>query len=702
MRSFRTEIEDPIVEKDILELEKKIRLFREGKVDEERFRSLRLARGIYGQRQPGVQMIRIKLPYGKMTTRQLRRIAAVSDEYSTGNLHITTRQDIQIHYVSLDRTPELWAELERDQVTLREACGNTVRNITASPTAGIDAKEAFDVTPYADTFFRYFLRNPICQEMGRKFKVSFSASEEDTAFAFMHDLGFIPKINKQGKRGFKVMIGGGLGAQPQHAKLAYEFLPVEEMLPFAEAVLRIFDRYGERAKRFKARFKFLLKDWGLEKTMELIHEEKAALEHARIPIETEGFLPKPPEVKVDLPLLNIDDDGTYEAWKATNAHRQKQAAYYSVALKVRLGDFSSDTARTLAELVDRFAADDIRLTVNQGIVLRFIPEAHLPYVYKGLKALGLADPGFDSTLDITACPGTDTCNLGISSSTGISHVLEEVMLKEYPHLIHDTTLKIKISGCMNACGQHSIAGIGFHGSTVKVGEAVAPALQVLLGGGFLGDGEAEFAQKVIKVPSKRGPDALRYVLDDYEHNREEGEYFHTYFRRQGKKYFYTLLKELANNKNLTPDEFIDWGHEAEFIPEIGVGECAGVVIDLVATLIYEAEEKGEWAQTALEEGRLADSIYHSYTAFVNGAKAILTSKEVATNTQAGIIKSFQELFISSGEISWGGDWAETVYLMKHQQPSQEFAEQYLRSAKDFLTAISNFYQGKQLSHVPTT
>ena len=338
MRSFRTEIEDPIVEKDIIELEKKIRLFKEGKVDEERFRSLRLARGVYGQRQSGVQMIRIKLPYGKMTTRQLRRIAAVSDEYSTGNLHITTRQDIQIHYVSLDRTPELWAELERDQVTLREACGNTVRNVTASPTAGIDANEAFDVTPYADAFFRYFLRNPICQEMGRKFKVSFSASEEDTAFAFMHDLGFIPKINEQGERGFKVMIGGGLGAQPQPAKLAYEFLPAEEMLPFAEAVLRIFDRYGERAKRFKARFKFLLKDWGLEKIMELIHEEKAALEHARIPVETEGFLPKPPEVKVDLPLLDIEDDGAYEAWKATNVHRQKQAAYYSVALKVRLGE----------------------------------------------------------------------------------------------------------------------------------------------------------------------------------------------------------------------------------------------------------------------------------------------------------------------------------------------------------------------------
>ncbi|HEX3165615.1 MAG TPA: nitrite/sulfite reductase, partial [Chitinophagaceae bacterium] len=225
MQSFRTELENPLVEKDILELEKKIRLFREGKMDEEKFRSLRLARGVYGQRQQGVQMVRIKLPYGKMTLAQWKRIADVSDEYSTGNLHLTTRQDIQIHFVSLDRTPEMWNELEKDDVTIREACGNTVRNITASDIAGIDPDEPFDVTPYAHAMFEYFLRKPVCQEMGRKFKIAFSSSEKDTALVFMHDLGVIPRIKFiDGKevRGFKVLVGGGLGAQPHLAITTHE------------------------------------------------------------------------------------------------------------------------------------------------------------------------------------------------------------------------------------------------------------------------------------------------------------------------------------------------------------------------------------------------------------------------------------------------------------------------------------------------
>lgn len=272
MQSFRTEIENPIVEKDIIELEKKIKLFYDGKIDEERFRSLRLARGVYGQRQFGVQMIRIKLPYGNLTSEQLHRISEVSDEYSRGRLHITTRQDIQIHHVSLDRTPELWAELEKDDITLREACGNTVRNITASETAGIDPKEPFDVSPYAQAMFEFFLRNPVCQEMGRKIKISFSATAEDTALSFMHDLGFIAK-EQDGKIGFKVMLGGGLGAQARLADVLYEFLETDQIIPVTEAVLRVFDRYGERTKRARARLKFLLKEIGLEAFVELVQED---------------------------------------------------------------------------------------------------------------------------------------------------------------------------------------------------------------------------------------------------------------------------------------------------------------------------------------------------------------------------------------------------------------------------------------------
>ncbi len=292
MQSFRSEIENPIVEKDILELERKIRLFKEGQIDEERFRSLRLARGVYGQRQLGVQMIRIKLPYGKVTSEQLHRIANVSDEFSRGRLHITTRQDIQIHYVSLDRTPELWAQLEKDDITLREACGNAVRNVTASETAGIDVNEPFDVTPYAHATFQFFLRNPICQEMGRKFKMSFSATEADTALSFMHDLGFIAKTKKIGDtevKGFKVLLAGGLGSQPRHADVMYEFLETDLLIPTIEGVLRVFDRYGERSKRAKARLKFLVKDLGLDGFLTLVENEKRALAYQSYPIDTSDF-----------------------------------------------------------------------------------------------------------------------------------------------------------------------------------------------------------------------------------------------------------------------------------------------------------------------------------------------------------------------------------------------------------------------------
>ncbi|NNM17451.1 MAG: nitrite/sulfite reductase, partial [Croceitalea sp.] len=316
MKSFRTEIENPVVENDIIELEQKIRQFKDGNIDGEKFRSLRLARGVYGQRQQGVQMIRIKLPYGKVTSNQLLRIADVADEYSTGRLHITTRQDIQIHYVDLERTPELWAQLEKDEVTLREACGNTVRNVTASETAGIDIDEPFDVSPYAHAIFEYFLRNPIGQEMGRKFKVSFSANDSDSGLSYMHDLGFIAKI-QQGVRGFKVMLGGGLGSQPRHADELYNFLAADKIIPLMEGVIRVFDRYGERKSRAKARMKFLLKDMGLAGFKNLLEQEQKAIPNQSFEISLEHY-PQASIAQKEIPSIDAEDKEAFDLWKSTN------------------------------------------------------------------------------------------------------------------------------------------------------------------------------------------------------------------------------------------------------------------------------------------------------------------------------------------------------------------------------------------------
>ncbi|TVZ27243.1 sulfite reductase (ferredoxin) [Gillisia sp. Hel_I_86] len=697
MQSFRTELENPLVQKDILDLEKKIRLFREGKADEEKFRSLRLARGVYGQRQAGVQMVRIKLPFGKVTSEQLHRIADVSDEYSTGRLHITTRQDIQIHYVSLDRTPELWSQLEKDDITLREACGNTVRNITASPTAGIDINEPFDVSPYAHAMFQFFLRNPICQEMGRKFKISFSSSEEDTALSFIHDLGFIAKT-ENGKRGFKVMLGGGLGSQPRHADVLYEFIETENIIELTESVLRVFDRYGERAKRLKARMKFLIKDIGKEAFMELVAAQKTALSGEKVEFELAAFETGPELQDVEIPSVVIKDQKAYDTWKSINLQAQKQEGLYAIGIRVPLGDFYTGAARKLADLIKKYAGNELRFTLRQDILLRHVRKDLLPFFYAELKELGFAEPGYNKTIDITACPGTDTCNLGIASSTGIADVLEDVIKEEYPQYINGKDITIKISGCMNACGQHNMAEIGFQGMSIKVDNSVAPALQVLLGGGVLGNGKGRFSDKIIKIPSKRGPQALRVLLNDFEKASLANEKFIDYYDRQGKKYFYDLLKELSEISNITENEFVDWGHEKPYIQAVGVGECAGVIIDLIATLLFESEEKIDNSKSAIKRKAWADSIYHSYTSIVNSAKALLLSDDVSTNTQAGIIAQFDELFVQTQKISLSTSFKEFAFQLNENAPTEEFAKQYLKDAQLFLKK-ADAYRTKEVQHV---
>ena len=551
MQSFRTELENPVVEQDIIDLEKKIRAFREGKIHDEKFRSLRLTRGVYGQRQPGVQMVRIKLPFGKITFKQLLRIADVSDEYASGNLHLTTRQDIQVHYVSLDKTPQLWAELERDDITLREACGNTVRNVTASPTAGIDPLEPFDVSPYAHAVFEYFLRNPICQDMGRKFKIAFSSSEADTAFSYIHDIGLIPKLKETGERGFKVLLGGGLGAQPLLASIVEEFLPEDQLIPYIEAIIRVFDRYGERNNRNKARLKYLIQKIGLDEVLRLARAERLALKVKTYPVNRDAVeAPVLPQTTV-YPQVVINNPLRYEQWLSTNVFEQKQKGFYGVYIKVPVGDISSDTARKLVSVLKPLVGDEIRITQNQGLLLKYVVKEALPALYAGLTSVDLSAPGFDSVADVTTCPGTDTCNLGISNSMTLSKVLEDVIYNEYEEFIFNREIKIKISGCMNSCGQHGLAHIGFHGSSLKAGTKVLPSVQVLLGGGTVGDGIGRAADKIVKVPAKRATHVLRAVLDDYKNNSVQEETFHNYYDRLGKDYFYQLLKPLANLDTLT-------------------------------------------------------------------------------------------------------------------------------------------------------
>ena len=689
MRSFRTEIEDPIVEHDILELERKIFAFKEGKMDEEKFRSLRLARGVYGQRQQGVQMVRIKIPYGKCTAKQLRRIAQVSDEYSNGNLHITTRQDIQIHYVSLERTPELWAELEQDDITMREACGNTIRNVTASALAGIDPSEPFDVTPYAHAFFEHFLRNPICQDMGRKIKIAFSSSTKDDALTFTHDIGFIPVL-QNGTRGFKMLVGGGIGAQPRVADVIQEFISVEEFIPFTEAVVRVFDQYGERNRRNKARMKFLIKEQGFEAFHNRVLEVYKAISPKKIEIA-------PAEISIkntaDFDANNAVDIH-FSSWKANNLFAQKQDGFVAVGIAIDRGDISSDKARALAEVIDAFCGDDLRFTIGQSILLRGIKEANLPALYQALQQLNLAKPGFHKINDIVACPGTDTCNLGIASSMGLAAELQRVIETEYPEVIENHQLSIKISGCMNACGQHAIANIGFQGMTVKSEGKIAPATQVLLGGGILGNGEGRYADKVLKVPAKRTPEVLRWLLNDFNKNAQNGELFLQYYLRKEADYFYQNLKGYADTTTLTNTDFVDWGNEEVYKKAIGVGECAGVTIDLVQTLLFDAEEHIEKAKTALEKEEWANSIYYSYAGRIRAAKALLTTRAAKINSHHSIIDAFETHFPTYSSIE-NASFSEVTRLLNTTSPSEAFAHQYYDEALHVLDWIKDYRHAQQ-------
>lgn len=679
--------------KDIAELRQNILLYKTGEMQEERFKQYRLTRGVYGQRQYGVQMFRLKIPFGRISAAQLSAVADLSDRYSTGNLHLTTRQNIQLHHVKLDDSPAVWEGLSAAGLTAREACGNTVRNITASALAGIDIAEPFDVSPYVQAVFEYFLRNPICQDMGRKIKIAFSSSEADTALSYIHDFGFIPRVktlNFKELRGFKVLIAGGLGAQDIEAQTVYEFLPEDEIIPFIEAAIRVFDRHGEREKRHKARLKFLVKQLGLQGFLDLVNAEYKALKHQKVLIDRDGVAKAEIPDTSKLALVQPYNFRSYALWLRTNVLEQKQYGYYAVQLKISLGDLSSEKARALAAIVPKYAADDIRITINQGLLLRFLRPEALPHLYNALYDLGLSDAGFDSLGDVTACPGTDTCNLAVTNSTALALELEDLIKTAYPQYLENRNLSIKISGCMNSCGQHIAASIGFHGSSIKKDNNVIPAMQVVLGGGIGKEGKGYMAEKIIKLPTRRIPQAVQLLLADFEANQLDAEGYPEYVLRLGNKHFYQLLKPLADVTNPDTIDFIDWGQELSYRQEIGVGECAGVSYDVVSTILNDARVKINAAKEAFLDAALSDSIYQSYSAFVIAAKALLLSIDVKCNTQIGVIQDFEKHFVATNIFSVTANFEEQVLQINKNEASEDFAEAYFKAAESFVQWAENY------------
>jgi uncharacterized protein (UPF0332 family) len=440
-------------------------------------------------------------------------------------------------------------------------------------------------------------------------------------------------------------------------------------------LLRVFDRYGERQKRNKARLKYLIDDIGLEQVLRLVEEELLVVEKGKVEIE-EVEEPSLRSVRV-APITNVEDIDNYLAWFKSNIYHQKQEDFYTIQLKITNGNISSKVARKLAKVVNYFSSGELRVSINQGLIIKYVRKDSLPYLYEELKKLNLTNLGFDSVSDITSCPGTDTCNLGIANSTGLAKQLELFIEKNHAELVFNRDIKIKISGCFNACGQHSIANIGFHGSTIKKDGKLIPAVQLLLRGGVLGNGTGIISEKIIKLPTKRAIKGVDIILIDYKKNAND-LLFNQYYNEKGNHYFYGLLKDLAAAP-IQEDEHLDWGQKEKFAMNIGVGECAGVTIDLAQTIQYEIDERIDLAKETLELYRFSDSVYHSYNIFVHSAKLLLLNEGAKYNSQNSVINEANEILIGTN-VQLRESFKELVLNIKTELPQKQFAEQYFTDA----------------------
>ena len=549
-----------------------------GRVNPDDFRRFRLQHGVYGQRQQDVQMLRVKIPWGGLTAPQLERLADIADRTPRGIGHVTTRQNVQFHFVPLTEVPPLLRALAEVGLTTREACGNTVRNVTVGHCAGVCPKEVFDPTPYADAVARFLLRNPMNQNLPRKFKIAFSGCPDDTGLTTLHDVGAraVVRTAEHGvEEGFVVLLGGGLGPAPQLAQPLEAFTPADDLLPTVAAVVRVFDRHGNRENRNLARLKFLVKKLGIDAVRGLIVREREALRLTTPFPAVSGWAERPPRPRPRDGASPGAGDPGYARWRASNVFVQKQVGYAGVHIRLVRGDATAAQLRAVARVAREFGDGWARTSNQQNLVLRWVPVDALPLVYAALAAAGLALPGAERLIDVTSCPGADTCQLGITSSRGLALALSEMIERELPDLADAQGLRIKISGCPNSCGQHHIAAIGLYGGARKFHGEQAPTYQLLLGARLSGEAP-RYAKPVARIPAREVPSAVKALLEAYRAERVADEPFDVFVDRVGAARLTTVLEpwtELPPSAE-SPDKYLDWGAAEPFTLQTGPGECA--------------------------------------------------------------------------------------------------------------------------------
>ena len=717
--------------------EAQIELRRQGKLDEKVFAESRLRKGIYGQRYdngqrhdgvrtrelaypsgdlvkgpdtlwdaPGMQ--RIKIPYGGLTAEQLETLSELADEYADGILHITTRQDIQLHYVHIDDTPDLMRRLAAVGITTQEACGNSVRNITACVLAGVCHDETFDVSPYADALTQFLLGHDDVQDFGRKFKIAFSGCEGHACgLVKMHDLGLLARTREVGgerQRGFTVFVGGGLGTVPHQAKTLTDFVSEEKLLPLAQAVARVFARLGEKKNRNRARLKFLVAKLGIEEFRRLVQEELEILphdeRHTAYLDDLQDFAYGP--AKAGLALNGAPLPAGFEDWYRTNNYRQAQAGYSAITLHVPLGDFTARQGFQLADIARRYVGDHIRFSVEQNIVLRWVADADLPAIYRELLDIGLGDSGAGTILDITSCPGTDTCKLGIASSRGLTGELR-ARLTERIHRLPDAVreLKIKVSGCFNSCGQHHVADIGFFGNSRRSGNHKMPHFQVVLGGQWH-ENAGSYGLAVGAVPAKSVPDVLETLTRRYVAERGADENFQAWVKNLGRKAIKAMLQPYMKLPRFEaePAYFSDWGDSRVYtIDDIGVGECAGEVVSLFSMEIAKAESSHFEALVALDEGNYAQADQQAYQAMVLAARALVRTQYIDVGDDySSIVSEFRRRFYDT-ELVYDrfakGKFARYLFKRHSQPPAAVSEDDAHRMIDETQLFIENIHSAEQ-------
>jgi sulfite reductase (ferredoxin) len=629
--------------------------YREGKVAEKVFTEYRLRFGTYGQRQDGVQMQRIKIPMGRVTARQLEVLAEIAEEYADGISHVTTRQDIQIHFLKLEDAPAMFARLGDVGITCREACGNSVRNVTACAEAGVCAGAPFDVTPYAQATARFLLRHPDTQDMGRKFKISFSGcADKPCGLARMHDLGAVAKV-RDGVEGFEVWVGGGLGPVPMQAKLLHDFIPATELLPTAQAITRVFARLGEKKIRSRARIKFLIEKLGFEAFARQVAEERGKL--TEDPAWTDAFEegardvaegPLKPPSTLDAAAIDAAGPG-FRAFYENNVRSQAQSGYATVTLTLPLGDVTSDQLFGLADVCRAYVEDTIRFTADQNIVLRWVSLADLPALHADLVALDLARADGGTLANVTACPGTDSCKLGIASSRGLAGTLLERFANGLADLGARKDVSVKISGCPNACGQHHVAAIGLAGSSKRKGQSVAPVFQVFLGGTTENNAD-RFGATVAKVAARRAPEVVAHLTKLYDGEKEDGESFTGTMLRLGRA---RLAEELAPyadipERDTAPELYRDNKQPWEYVRTVGVGECAGEVVSQAEFMLEDAERLAFEASLALEKGDAQLASTTAFEAMRAAADALLSTRGLLKSDGYDPVAEFEKHFTGEG------------------------------------------------------